>query len=68
MKHLIFVLICFFSSVICSLAQPSETFDLAKFQSPNNSQKQASENAILISFAAQSQQTFDIATFQPPHE
>ena len=66
MKHLIFVLICFFSSVICSLAQPSETFDLAKFQSPNNSQKQASENAILISFAAQSQQTFDIATFQPP--
>ncbi|CAN5456163.1 hypothetical protein BH10ACI3_BH10ACI3_21850 [soil metagenome] len=49
MKQFLFLGICFLSFSICSLAQSSETFDIATFRSPKGWQKQASQNSLQLS-------------------
>ena len=49
MKRLRFLIIWFLSFSISSLAQTSETFDLATFRSPKTWHKQASQNSIQFS-------------------
>src|SRR5688500_5858594 len=49
MKRLLFLTICLLSFSVYSLAQTSETFDIATFQSPKNWHKRASESSIQFS-------------------
>ena len=49
MKQLLFLIICFLSFSISSLAQTSETFDIATFQPPKGWQKQSSPDSIQLS-------------------
>jgi hypothetical protein len=49
MKQLLFLIVCFLSFSIGSLAQTPGTFDIATFQAPANWQKQATQNSVQIS-------------------
>jgi hypothetical protein len=49
MKQALFLILCFLSFSIGSLAQTSGTFDIATFQAPANWQKQATQNSVQIS-------------------
>jgi hypothetical protein len=62
MKQLLCLLVCCLSFSVSSLAQTSETFDIATFQSPGNWQKQASQNSIQISTEDKANGTYCLIT------
>ena len=49
MKSILFLTLCFLSFSISSLAQTSETFDIATFQSPKGWKKQARQDSVQFS-------------------
>ena len=61
MKQLLLI-ICFLSFSISSLAQTSETFDIATFRSPKTWHKQASQNSIQISTEDKANGTYCLIT------
>ena len=73
MKRLLFVTICLFASVISSLAHPSETLDLATFQSqatfdiatfqpPTGWQRQDKEGVVIFKTSNERKGTFALIT------
>lgn len=62
MRQFLIVMICFLSFSISSLAQTSETFDIATFQAPRNWQKQASQSSIQISTEDKANGTYCLIT------
>jgi ABC-type oligopeptide transport system substrate-binding subunit len=62
MKQLLFVIICFLSFSVSSLAQTSETFDIATFQTPKSWHKQASQNSLQISTEDKANGTYCLIT------
>ena len=61
-KQLFFVIICFLCFSINSLAQTSETFDIATFQSPNGWKKQIKEGVIFLNTSNPQKGTYAIIT------
>ena len=62
MKQLLFVMICVSSFSMSSLAQTSETFDIATFQTPRGWHKQASQSSIQISTEDKAKGTYCLIT------
>ena len=61
-KHLVFVTICVLFSVISSVAQRSETFDIATFQPPAGWQRQDKEGVVLFNTSNEQKGTFALIT------
>src|SRR4051812_17268190 len=62
MRQVLLVIICLLFFAISSLAQTSETFDIATFQSPRNWQRQASQNSIQLSTEDKAKGTYCLIT------
>jgi hypothetical protein len=62
MKQLLFVIICLLSLSISSVAQTSETFDIATFQPPKSWHKEASQNSLQISTEDKANGTYCLIT------
>ncbi len=62
MKQLLIVIICFLSFSISSLAQTSETFDIATFQPPNGWKKQNKDGVIIFNTSNQQKGTYAMIT------
>ena len=62
MKQILFLIICLLFVPISSLAQSSETFDIATFQPPKDWNKQASQSSIQISTEDKAAGTYCLIT------
>ncbi len=62
MKQILFLIICLLFVPISSLAQSSETFDIATFQPPKGWNKQASQSSIQISTEDKAAGTYCLIT------
>jgi hypothetical protein len=62
MKQLLIVIVCFLSFSISSLAQTSETFDIATFQPPNGWKKQNKGRVIIFSTFNEQKGTYAMIT------
>jgi hypothetical protein len=62
MKQLLVVIVCFLSFSISSLAQTSETFDIATFQPPNGWKKQNKEGVVIFITSNQQKGTYAMIT------
>jgi len=62
MKPLLLFIPCYFALCICSLAQASETFDIATFQIPAGWTKQNREGAVILSTSDTKKGTFAMIT------
>ena len=58
MKRLLFVIICALAFSVSSLAQTSETFDIASFQPPNGWTKQNKDGAVIFNTLNQQKGTY----------
>ena len=58
MKQSFFVLICLLALSINSLAQTTETFDIATFQSPHGWQKQSKDGVLIFNTSNQQKNTY----------
>jgi hypothetical protein len=62
MKQLLFVIVCFLSLSISSLAQTSETFDIATFQPPSGWKKQSKDGVVIFNTSDQQKGTYAMIT------
>ena len=61
-QQLLFLIICFLSFCVSSLAQTSETFDIATFQAPDGWKKQSKDGVVLFSTSNQQKGTYALLT------
>jgi hypothetical protein len=62
MKQILFLLVCFFAFHVGSLAQASETFDIATFQIPVGWTRQNRDSAVILSTSNTKKGTFAMIT------